>query len=156
MDFRNSIQPKDRFERFSLAIVVVFGENRLNDLNEFYAGSFRIEALLTAPEATRMSAPVLLRPESSSDDCATLDPRCGADPRVKSPVASRAEKLLRREIAFIHNRSFSRAELDAAQALLGDPKLIIVDEPTAGLDPEERNRFLNLLADVSQNVVVIL
>lgn len=43
-----------------------------------------------------------------------------------------------------------------AQALIGDPKLIIVDEPTAGLDPEERNRFLNLLSEIGENVVVIL
>lgn len=43
-----------------------------------------------------------------------------------------------------------------AQALIGDPKLIIVDEPTAGLDPGERNRFHNLLADVGQEVIVIL
>jgi ABC-type multidrug transport system ATPase subunit len=43
-----------------------------------------------------------------------------------------------------------------AQALIGDPKLIIVDEPTAGLDPSERNRFYNLLADVGEKVVVIL
>lgn len=43
-----------------------------------------------------------------------------------------------------------------AQALIGNPQLIIVDEPTAGLDPGERNRFHNLLADVGQDVIVIL
>jgi ABC-type multidrug transport system ATPase subunit len=43
-----------------------------------------------------------------------------------------------------------------AQALIGDPKLIIVDEPTAGLDPEERVRFHNLLSEIGEDVVVIL
>ena len=43
-----------------------------------------------------------------------------------------------------------------AQALIGSPKLIIVDEPTAGLDPGERNRFHNLLADVAEDVIIIL
>ena len=43
-----------------------------------------------------------------------------------------------------------------AQALIGDPRLIIVDEPTAGLDPMERNRFHNLLSEIGENVIVIL
>lgn len=49
-----------------------------------------------------------------------------------------------------------RQRFGIAQALIGNPALIIVDEPTAGLDPEERNRFHNLLAEIGENVVVIL
>jgi ABC-2 type transport system ATP-binding protein len=49
-----------------------------------------------------------------------------------------------------------RQRFGIAQALIGRPQLIIVDEPTAGLDPEERNRFNNLLSEIGENVVVIL
>jgi ABC-2 type transport system ATP-binding protein len=49
-----------------------------------------------------------------------------------------------------------RQRFGIAQALIGNPKLIIVDEPTAGLDPEERVRFHNLLSEIGENVVVIL
>lgn len=49
-----------------------------------------------------------------------------------------------------------RQRFGIAQALLGNPQIIIVDEPTAGLDPEERNRFNNLLSEIGEDIVVIL
>jgi ABC-type multidrug transport system ATPase subunit len=49
-----------------------------------------------------------------------------------------------------------RQRFGIAQCLIGSPQLIIVDEPTAGLDPGERNRFYNLLSEIGENVIVIL
>jgi ABC-2 type transport system ATP-binding protein len=49
-----------------------------------------------------------------------------------------------------------RQRFGIAQALLGNPKVVIVDEPTAGLDPMERNRFHNILSEIGEQVIVIL
>jgi ABC-2 type transport system ATP-binding protein len=49
-----------------------------------------------------------------------------------------------------------RQRFGIAQSLIGNPKLVIVDEPTAGLDPGERNRFYNILSEIGENVIVIL
>jgi ABC-type multidrug transport system ATPase subunit len=73
------------------------------------------------------------------------------------------QALLQQTNLYEHRRkalgSFSggmKQRFGIAQALLGNPRLIIVDEPTAGLDPEERVRFHNLLSAIGQNIIVIL
>jgi ABC-2 type transport system ATP-binding protein len=84
-------------------------------------------------------------------------------------VAGRAERreqvaaLLERTHLFEHRKravsTFSggmRRRFGIAQALLGDPRLVIADEPTAGLDPEERRRFHDLLAEIGEQVIVLL
>jgi ABC-type multidrug transport system ATPase subunit len=81
----------------------------------------------------------------------------------KSECKDQVEALLQQTNLYQHRKkavhTFSggmRQRFGVAQALLGNPQLIIVDEPTAGLDPEERNRFLNLLSEIGENVIVIL
>ena len=81
----------------------------------------------------------------------------------KGPRKELVEALLHRVNLWEHRKrrisGFSggmKQRFGIAQSLIGDPKLIIVDEPTAGLDPGERNRFYNLLTEIGENVVVIL
>ena len=58
---------------------------------------------------------------------------------------------------YVHDYSGGmRQRFGIAQCLIGNPKLIIVDEPTAGLDPGERNRFYNILSEIGENIIVVL
>jgi ABC-type sugar transport system ATPase subunit len=78
-------------------------------------------------------------------------------------ISSGAEWLLNKVNLFEHRKkavsSYSggmRQRFGIAQCLIGNPKLVIVDEPTAGLDPGERNRFYNILSEIGENIIVIL
>lgn len=81
----------------------------------------------------------------------------------KSERKALVESLLQKVNLYTHRKkglgTYSggmRQRFGIAQALVGSPSLIIVDEPTAGLDPSERNRFYNLLSEIGENTVVIL
>ncbi|HMJ70221.1 MAG TPA: ABC transporter ATP-binding protein [Cyclobacteriaceae bacterium] len=81
----------------------------------------------------------------------------------KTDRSNVVESLLKRtNLWHVRNKSLGtfsggmKQRFGIAQALIGDPHLVIVDEPTAGLDPAERNRFLNLLSELGEHTIVIL
>jgi len=82
----------------------------------------------------------------------------GAGPRKERVAAmlKRCNLYDARKKALASFSGGMRQRFGIAQALIGNPQLLIVDEPTAGLDPSERNRFYNLLAEIGEQVIVIL
>ena len=146
----------------------------LATLQEADAGS----ASLTAPDGTAID--VLTQKDEVRKTLGYLPQEFGVYPKVSAEelldhfalLKGIAERPARREVAEALLRQVNlwdvrkqklggysggmRQRFGVAVALLGNPKLMIVDEPTAGLDPAERVRFLNLLAELGENSVVLL
>lgn len=143
----------------------------------------RCLATLQVPTSGRIrfnELDVLAQPEALRATLGYLPQDFGVYPRVSAEdlldhlavlkgISSRGERrdtvqALLRQVNLWHVRKKAvagysggmRQRFGIAQALIGNPRLIIVDEPTAGLDPEERNRFNNLLSEIGEQVVVIL
>jgi len=96
--------------------------------------------------------------EALLDHIAVLK-RIGPAPRRREQIRAVLEKTNLSDVRSREVSRFSggmRQRFGIAQALLGDPHLLIVDEPTAGLDPAERARFHDLLAEIGENIVVLL
>ncbi|MDX2130059.1 MAG: ABC transporter ATP-binding protein [Chloroherpetonaceae bacterium] len=119
--------------------------------------------LLKEPEALRMKLGFLPQDFGVYDNLTALEfltyIASLKGVRSKSKITEMLELVNLHSVMHRNAASFSggmRQRLGIAQALINDPKLLIVDEPTAGLDPEERVRFRNILSDIGQGKLVIL
>jgi ABC-type multidrug transport system ATPase subunit len=122
----------------------------------------------TAGTVTLDGEDVVSRPERIWARLGYLPQEFGFYPQLKGVEARSGLKDLARELLDRVNLSFAgkrkvktysggmRQRLGLAQAIAGNPRLIIVDEPTAGLDPEERLRFYRLLAELAEDRIVVL
>lgn len=91
------------------------------------------------------------------DYLATLSGMSKSDRRIKVPETLEKVNLLDQKKTRVKSMSGGmQRRLGIAQAIIHDPRVIIVDEPTAGLDPEERVRFRNMLCEIARDRVVLL